>query len=400
MVSPTPGGKVAAASFITRPPQECRILVVDDDERIVEVFSVMLQRDGYQVLTATNGQTAMDLILTRQPDVAVLDIIMPGLSGIEICRRIKDAPETHFLPVILVTGLADRASRIEGLRAGADDFLQKPPDPLELTARVRSLLRTKQLYDEVEAHRRELEQRVAERTTELKTAYDRLQALSRVKDNVLGIVSHELRTPLHQAKIALDLVAQGAANKEDMTSLLQNAQERFNMLEYRIADIEAFSDPTELRLSPVSIRDLVTAAIEQVRSLRQVDVDSIQLDVAKGLPPIMVSPIAMTRAVAHLIMNAVKFGEGRPVEVAATVTESEVRLVIRDHGAGIDSEIMPTLFEPLQQGDASSRRRHSGLGIGLALVKMITDAHQIKLEFQSTTGAGTTVTLLLPIAQI
>jgi DNA-binding response OmpR family regulator len=291
MVSTTSGGKLARAKLPTRSPEECRILVVDDDERIVEVFSVMLKQDGYQGLTATDGRAAMELIRLQQPDIAVLDIMMPGLSGIEVCRLLKDSPETHFLPVILVTGLADRASRLEGLGAGADDFLQKPPDPLELTARVRSLLRTKQLYDEVEAHRRELEQRVAERTAELKAAYDRLQALSRVKDNVLAIVSHELRTPLHQAKIALDLVAQGAASKEDMSALLRDAQERFGLLEYRVRDIEAFSDPTQLRLSPVSISDLVTAAVEQVRSLRQGDVETIQVDVPKGLQPILVSPL-------------------------------------------------------------------------------------------------------------
>lgn len=384
----------------TRPPEDCRILVVDDDERIVEVFSVMLRHDGYQVLTATDGHSAMELLINKSPDVAVLDIMMPGLSGIEICRRIKDSPETHFMPVILVTGLSDRASRLEGLRAGADDFLQKPPDPLELTARVRSLLRTKQLYDEVEAHRRELEERVAERTRELQAAYERLQALSRVKDNVLGIVSHELRTPLHQAKIALDLVAQGAANQDDTTALLTSAQERFSLLEYRIRDIEAFSDPTDLKLSPVSLRDLVTAAVEQVRSLRQGNLDNLQIDLPNGLPPILVSPVAMTRAVAHLIMNAVKFGEGRPVELRGEAVDSAVRLSIRDHGVGIDPEVLPTLFQPLQQGDASATRRHGGLGIGLALVKMIADAHRVQVDLQSTQGSGTTVTLLLPIAEI
>jgi signal transduction histidine kinase len=383
-----------------RPPEECRVLVVDDDERIVEVFSAMLERDGYQVLVAADGPGALEAIRHQQPDVAVLDIILPGIDGIEVCRRIKYDPETRFLPVILVTGLADRANRLDGLRAGADDFLEKPPDPLELTARVRSLLRTKQLYDEVEAHRRELEERVAERTRELRAAYERLQALNRVKDNVLGIVSHELRTPLHQAKIALDLMAQDGIDEEKRATLFRDALAAFGQLEYRIRDIQAFSDPSDLRIAPTSLRDVLMAAIEQVRSLHRGVQDAITLDVPKRLPPVMVSPSSMTRAIAHLILNAVKFGDGKPVTVRAAEAAGAITLSIRDEGIGINPDLMSHLFEPLRPGDDSSTRRHGGLGIGLALVKMIADAHNISVGVESQQGKGTTVTLVLPIADL
>jgi len=374
--------------------------VVDDDERIVEVFSLLLQRDGYQVLAASDGPSAMELVQQHHPDVAVLDIILPGIDGIEVCRRVKQSQDTKFMPVILVTGLSDRASRLDGLRAGADDFLEKPPDPLELTARVRSLLRTKQLYDEVEAHRRELEQRVAERTKELRAAYERLQALSRVKDNILGIASHELRTPLHQAKIALDLMAQDGIDEDSRQVLFRDAQAAFGQLEYRIRDIQAFSDPTDLRLAPTSLRDILIAAIDQVRSLRRGKEDLIELDAPQDLPPVMVSAASMTRAITHLILNAAKFGEGKPVTVRALEAEGGVRLMIEDKGMGISPDMMEHLFEPLQQGDTSVTRRHGGLGIGLALVKMIFDAHDIAIRIESQEGQGTLVSLVLPIVKL
>lgn len=401
MVSiPSSAEQFSPPGLPTRPPEECKILVVDDDERIVEIFTVILKRDGYQVITATDGYSAMRMIEEEAPDVAVLDVILPGLDGIEMCQRIKNDPRTRFVPVILVTGMSARARRLDGLRAGADDFLEKPPDPVELTVRVRSLLRTKQLYDEVEAHRRELEERVAERTQELRKAYDRLQELSRVKSNVLSIVSHELRTPLHQAKIALDLARHDGMTDEQKITLLREAQEGISLLEYRVADIEAFSDPTDLRLTPASARDLIVSAVEQARSLRRSQSDVIEVDIPKGLPPILVSPSPVTRAVAHVILNAMKFGEGKPVRISAEHDGSGIRILVTDQGPGIRADLIPMLFEPLEQGDASSTRRYGGLGIGLALVKVILDAHDIKLALHSDEGKGTTIEMIMPIADL
>ncbi len=384
-----------------RPASESRILVVDDDERIVDIFAFILSRDGYQVLTATDGFAALNLIEREHPDVIVLDVLLPGIDGIEICRRIKSSESTRFLPVILVTALSARASRHEGLSAGADDFLQKPPDTVELTVRVRSLLRAKQLHEELEAHRRELEERVADRTQQLQQAYQRLQDLSRVKDNVLSIVSHELRTPLHQAKIALSLALQDGIEEERRASLLREAHDAFGVLEYRVGDIEAFSDPTGIKLMPASTRDLLAGAVEQMRALRRTQADIVELDVAQGLPPVMVNPNAMSRALAHLILNAVKFGNGKPISVRAHPDDSgAVTVVIEDQGDGINPEQLPQLLEPLVQMDASSTRQHGGLGIGLALVKMILDAHQVPFTIEPRQDHGTVVTLRLPRAEM
>jgi two-component system sensor histidine kinase/response regulator len=382
------------------PLQTSKVLVVDDDSRIVEVFSAILERDGYQIFSASDGQTALEIVRREQPDIIVLDVILPGLDGIEVCRQIKGAPETRFVPVILVTGLSARARRLDGLRAGADDFLSKPIDPLELTVRVRSLLRTKQLHDEVETNRRELERRVAERTRELRAAYEQLQQLSQVKGNALAIISHELRTPLYQAKAALSLVLEEGIAPERKAELLQTLEETFNLLEYRITDVAVFSDPTDLRLTPTSVSDLIAGAIQQVRTLRRRQADEIQLDVTKGLPPVMVSPMPMSRALAHIIHNSVKFGEGRPVTIRASSVQEGIKVTIEDQGIGIPSDLRPHLFDPLQTGDNSTTRRHSGMGIGLALVKMIFDAHKIAIDIQSEEGKGTIVSFVLPIVKL
>jgi putative two-component system response regulator len=127
------------------------VLVVDDAESVRMLFSQLLRTEGYNVLTAADGLEGLDAAQAQRPDVVVLDVRMPGPDGIEVCRRLKSATATRLTPVILITGLADSGDRIEGIEAGADDFLTKPVNPHELRARVRALSRMKQLIDQLDS---------------------------------------------------------------------------------------------------------------------------------------------------------------------------------------------------------------------------------------------------------
>ncbi len=128
-----------------------KVLVVDDVAKNTEMLQRALERKGYDVRTATNGASALDAMAAEAPDIVLLDILMPGMDGLEVCRRIKANPTTRLTPVVLVTGLGAREDRIRGIEAGADDFLTKPPALAELTARVRSLVRLKRFTDELES---------------------------------------------------------------------------------------------------------------------------------------------------------------------------------------------------------------------------------------------------------
>jgi putative two-component system response regulator len=127
-----------------------RILLVDDLPENLEVLSEMLGPEGHQVETASDGEEAVAKALAHPPDLVLLDVNMPKLSGFEACRRLKDDERTRLVPVVLVTGLTDREDRIRGIAAGCDDFLTKPVDSEQLLARTRNLLRTKALVDELE----------------------------------------------------------------------------------------------------------------------------------------------------------------------------------------------------------------------------------------------------------
>lgn len=128
-----------------------RILVVDDIESNVRLLEAKLSAEYYEVLTANDGPTALAIAASELPDIVLLDVMMPGMDGFQVCRRLKDDPATRHVPVVLVTALDGRADRVAGLEAGADDFLTKPIDDVMLFARVRSLVRLKAVIDELRA---------------------------------------------------------------------------------------------------------------------------------------------------------------------------------------------------------------------------------------------------------
>src|SRR5579872_1032024 len=126
-----------------------RILVVDDIEANVRLLEAKLTAEYYDVITASDGPTALEMAASEHPDIVLLDVMMPGMDGFEVCRRLKEDPITRHIPVVLVTALDGRADRIAGLEAGADEFLTKPIDDVVLFARVRSLTRLKLVIDEL-----------------------------------------------------------------------------------------------------------------------------------------------------------------------------------------------------------------------------------------------------------
>jgi class 3 adenylate cyclase len=163
-------------------PAQAKILVVDDTPHNVKLLADLLGVKGYAVATAATGEEALAKLAADKPDLVLLDVMMPGLSGYDVCRRIREDPATALLPVVLVTSLDPVQERVKGIEAGADDFLSKPINQPELFARVRSLLRVKSLQDEVGRHAEalkvanlKLEQKVDEQLAQL----DRLSQLRR-----------------------------------------------------------------------------------------------------------------------------------------------------------------------------------------------------------------------------
>lgn len=188
-------------------PRQARVLVADDTESIRALFEKLLKGDGYQVVSVMDGFEALDAIRVHRPDVILLDVGMPGLDGIEVCRRLKTEPATRLTPVVLVTGLSELSDRIKGLEAGADDFLTKPVHPHELRARVASLSRMKQLtdaLDSAEAAFMALALTIEARDPTTKGHCERLAHWAVLLGHALGVSSEDLDA-LHRGGYLHDL---------------------------------------------------------------------------------------------------------------------------------------------------------------------------------------------------
>jgi len=154
------------------------ILVVDDQPQNIELLEAYLVPQNYEVVTAASGEKALEKLSGNPIDLILLDVMMPGMDGFEVTRRIRQDDQHRLLPIILVTALRDMEDRVKGIEAGCDDFISKPFDKMELLARVRSLLKVKAYNDLMQNYRKELEVEVTLRTEELKQAFEKIKAAS------------------------------------------------------------------------------------------------------------------------------------------------------------------------------------------------------------------------------
>jgi CheY-like chemotaxis protein len=168
-----------------------RILVADDEERNRRLLCVLLEAEGHAITLAEDGQQALQKASASRPDVILLDVMMPKMDGLEVCRRLKADPMTAFIPILIVTAFADRADRIKAVDAGADDFLTKPIDREELVLRIRNALYRKHLYDVL-----------AEKYAELKAMAELRESLTSMLDADTEVLSSLMRPPAQEDRVA------------------------------------------------------------------------------------------------------------------------------------------------------------------------------------------------------
>ncbi|MSP17217.1 MAG: response regulator [Myxococcales bacterium] len=239
-----------------------RILVVDDEARNRRLLETILTAAGYDVLEADSGEAALVAVASERADLVLLDVHMPGLDGIETCRRIRDELGRRLLPIVFVTGMGDRDVRVRGKEVGADDFLTKPIDDGELLARVRALLGVKSYHDLSERRRRHLEAELAERSEQLVDA-ERLARLGSLAAGIgeqLGGVGTVLENALGFVVAAAHAGRPAAA--EDLAELARAARE----VREQAAWLVALGTPASAGRTPVELRAVVVEALALLRS--------------------------------------------------------------------------------------------------------------------------------------
>lgn len=369
------------------------ILVVDDDQRNVRLVESMLNGHGYTVLCASDGEEALRVVESRRVDLLLLDVMMPKMSGFELCRLLRSRAETQLLPIVMVTALNAIEDKVQGLELGADDFLTKPINRLELIAKVRSILRVRLLQEEVERQR-----------TALEAANRELLTIQRFKESMTQMVVHDLKNPLAGIMGNIQLIQMqstqlpparlGELLQRSLDSARQMARMIQNILE--VAKLEEQKMP--LRREPVAIEALVREQAAELMSLSARDGVRLETRVAPDLPVLDADRNLVGRILGNLLSNAFKHTpSGGRITVEARLEGSDFVFSVSDTGEGIPEDLLPHIFDKFVAGDSDGHRRSTyDSGLGLTFCRLAVECHGGRIGVTSRPGAGTVVTVHLP----
>jgi two-component system, NtrC family, sensor kinase len=384
-----------------------RILAVDDSPTYLDELSEALRDEGYDVICAKSGEEAIDLLAVQAVDCILLDLLMPGLSGQDTCHRIKAAPTVRDVPLIMLTSLDDREAMLQGLSAGADDYISKASEFEILKARVRAQIRRKQFEDEnrrirEELLRTELEASEARAAHELATTraalVEELERKNRELEAFSYSVSHDLRAPLRSIDgFSLALLEDcgdtlSPSNKNHLHRVRAGVQRMGELID----DLLELSrvGRVEMHRAPVDLSEIARAVVTELVSRepeRRVDVEiekRLMADVDSRL---------MRVALDNLIGNAWKFTTKATqprVQFLRERTDNGVAFVVRDNGAGFDMTHVEKLFRPFQR--LHSVTEFPGTGVGLATVQRIIDRHGGRVWARSELGSGAAIYFTIP----
>ncbi|MEH2120653.1 hybrid sensor histidine kinase/response regulator [Nostoc sp.] len=361
-----------------------RILAVDDTLDNLILVQAILESEGYEIDLVSDGIKALRQVEQSPPDLILLDVMMPGIDGYEVTRRIRNNPAISYIPILLITAFHE-SSVVEGLDAGADDFIRKPFDTDELLARVRSLLRLKHSLDEQQKMARQREDFVSRLTHDLRTPLV-------AADRMLNLFEMETFCKISlEMKQAIAVMIRSNQNLMEMVNTLLEVY-RFEAgkktLNWEVCDLREISQEVVSELSPLTSEKGLT-----------LEIDTRELDSqGKNAGVIMGDRLELRRVLNNLIANAIKFTDTGGITIRIfekspnPVNPDSVTIEIQDTGYGIVPEDQATIFQRFRQG----KHKRSGSGLGLHLSHRIVEGHAGTIQVTSELGKGSLFTVQLP----
>ncbi|MUG99887.1 response regulator [Scytonema sp. UIC 10036] len=354
-----------------------KILIIDDEPDNFDVIDTLLESEGYQLSYASNGNKALNLLKTFQPDVILLDVMMPQMNGIEFCQKFKSHSQWKHIPVIMVTSLTDKEDLSKCLAMGADDFLSKPVNGLELRARVKSMLRIKQQHDA-------------------------LQETMRLREDLSQSIVHDLRNPLTiilSSAAILRTSDYSPERQEKKTMNIITAGQRLQlMIDSLLLMAKLESGKMVLTRTEVDLHELCASALADLEPLA---VQNRRKPIGNLPAPggsICVDRSLFRRVVDNLLSNAIKFAppDSEIILSADYPAPGRARIQVADSGLGVKEELHQIIFEKYEIG--TPIKESSQLGLGLAFCKMVVEAHggYIKVNNNLPQGAIFTIEVSNP----
>lgn len=423
--------------------EQTSVLIAEDGAVQAALLRKLLESAGYKVQVARNGLEALALLDQSLPDVVISDIDMPEMDGYQLCRAIKSEPRSQHIPVILLTNLSDPHNVIQGLQAGADNYVTKPFDGPKLLARVESLRLSPSLYKEpkqanplevhlagrkfsIEAGREQILNLLLStfegavwQNQQLRKANDELQLMHRemedknralaaaieLQNRFLGMAAHDMRNPLTvtlgYSKILLEgMGGQLAPPQQKFVASIHRSAENLLRLVNELLDLsEIESGNLQLHMAQTDLHQLVTQVVELNSFLAENKLIKITSDL-QSVPSLLLDAGKVEQVLNNLLTNAVKFSHpNTTVRVVLKVENEGITLSVIDQGLGIPKAEQAALFDPFQKTSVRGTAGEKSTGLGLAIVKRILEGHGATIDVDSEPGRGSEFRIRFPLRQ-
>ena len=371
-------------------PTHSRVLVVDDIPRNLQVVGTMLRNEGYEVMPSTSGADALEGVRVQVPDLILLDLMMPEMDGLEVCRRLKADPAVGNIPVIFLTASNEMEHLVKGFEAGAVDYITKPFNAPELLARVRTHL-------------------------ELRHARERLREMNEEKNEFMGVAAHDLRNPLSTIKGFSDIIVedaqalrrQQAQDPELCLKEMEDFGERIGVTTARMLEmVQNLLDANriergelKLNLGRTDLCPVLNAVIDTQQPRAAAKQQTIHLQNEALSATVFVDPDVLVQVLENLVSNAVKYSPpGKNIFVRLKQLPEGVRCEVQDQGPGLSAQDKHKLFGKFARLSAKPTGGESATGLGLSIVKKMIEAMNGRVWCESEPGNGATFVVELPVA--
>ena len=383
----------------TSPPQDSLILVVDDVQQNIQVVGTMLREAGYSIMPATNGAAALQRVQKKLPDLILLDLMMPEMDGLEVCRRLKADPAAQSIPIIFLTASNEMSHLVQGLEAGAVDYVTKPFNPPELLARVRTHLELKHARDTIVRYGQELSR------------------LNEEKNEFMGIAAHDLRNPLGAITGYAEIILEEAASLQPSPpeSFDRSRREmaqcagRINETSRRMAEmVQNLLDANRIERGEMQLNVVTTdlgpalkSVVETQRPHATAKQQTIHLETPATPSMALVDRSVTVQVLENLLSNAVKYSPpGKNIFVRLKQSTDTVRCEVQDEGPGLSAEDQKKLFGKFARLSAKPTGGEHSTGLGLSIVKKMVEAMHGRVWCESELGKGATFVVQFPTTPI
>ena len=354
-----------------------RILVVDDKAANIQIVGNMLGKLGYDIVPANDGPTALKRLALRPPDLILLDVLMPDVDGLEVCRRIRENPEWRHIPIIFLSAADDKDLIVRALEAGGVDYITKPFNRAEMVSRVRTQLA-------------------------LKAAHDQLKQLAEDKDELLGILAHDLKNHLGGMQMSANLLREcmTQSNQGKALQLCENITHSTGHLLAFVKEFLANSAADHgLALKPVALNlsDAVTHTVKHYEEAARRKNLRFEFELPSDPLHVLADRSALAQVLDNLLSNAIKFSAyDKQINITVRPIVTGAECLIRDQGPGFSAEDKTRMFRRYGRLSARPTGGEPSTGLGLSIVKKLVHAMNGELTCESSSGEGATFSVRLP----